>query len=173
MSCIYTVWTDSSPFSPFCNKHSCTSTSLSQQTSKYSDVHEQSIGFEFLRALKWRGTRAFVTMIWERFWFLFSRNPTFWCCDSEGCIFIVREIGYCLSTIVFSCVYCSVFCIGRLHDGVILLLLPESFSFFLSYLNFVIPVRFESPNEHKKAKPWRILVVGVKWCHRANGLLRH
>ena len=31
--------------------------------------------------------------------------------------------------------------IGHLHDGVILLLLPESFSFFLSYLNLVIPVR--------------------------------
>ena len=28
--------------------------------------------------------------------------------------------------------------IGHLHDGVILLLRPESFSFFLSYLNFVI-----------------------------------
>ena len=33
--------------------------------------------------------------------------------------------------------------IGRLHDGVILLLRPESFSFFLSYFNLVIPVRFE------------------------------
>ena len=33
--------------------------------------------------------------------------------------------------------------IGHLHDGVILLLRPESFSFFLSSLNFVIPVRFE------------------------------
>ena len=34
--------------------------------------------------------------------------------------------------------------IGHLHDVVILLLLrPESFSFFLSYLNFVILVRFE------------------------------
>ena len=33
--------------------------------------------------------------------------------------------------------------IGHLHDGVILLLRPESFSFFLSYLNSVIPVRFK------------------------------
>ena len=33
--------------------------------------------------------------------------------------------------------------IGHLHDGVILLLRPESFSFFLSYLNLVIPVRFK------------------------------
>ena len=32
---------------------------------------------------------------------------------------------------------------GHLHDGVILLLRPESFSFFLSYLNSVIPVRFK------------------------------
>ena len=33
--------------------------------------------------------------------------------------------------------------IVHLHDGVILLLRPESFLFFLSYLNFVIPVRFK------------------------------
>ena len=33
--------------------------------------------------------------------------------------------------------------LGHLHDGVILLQRPESFSFFLSYLNFVIPVRFK------------------------------
>ena len=32
--------------------------------------------------------------------------------------------------------------IGHLHDGVILLLRPESFSFFFSYLNLVIPARF-------------------------------
>ena len=36
--------------------------------------------------------------------------------------------------------------IGHLHDGVILLLRPESFSFFLSYSNLV-PVRF------RKQKP--------------------
>ena len=33
--------------------------------------------------------------------------------------------------------------LGHMHDDVILLLRPESFSFFLSYLNFVIPVRFK------------------------------
>ena len=33
--------------------------------------------------------------------------------------------------------------IGHLHDGVILLLRPEFFSFFFSYLNLVIPVRFK------------------------------
>ena len=32
--------------------------------------------------------------------------------------------------------------IGHLHDDVILLLRPESFSFFLSYFNLVIPARF-------------------------------
>ena len=37
----------------------------------------------------------------------------------------------------------GVITIGHVHDGVILLLRPESFSFFLSYLYFVIPVRFE------------------------------
>ena len=30
----------------------------------------------------------------------------------------------------------------HLHDGVILLLRPESFTFFLSYLNLVIPAGF-------------------------------
>ena len=33
--------------------------------------------------------------------------------------------------------------IGRLHDGVILLLRPEYFSFFLSYLNLEIPARLK------------------------------
>ena len=33
--------------------------------------------------------------------------------------------------------------IGHLHDGVILLLRPESFSFFYTCLNLVIPARFK------------------------------
>ena len=33
--------------------------------------------------------------------------------------------------------------IGHLQDGVILLLRPESFSFFFLYLNLVIPARFK------------------------------
>ena len=33
--------------------------------------------------------------------------------------------------------------LGHLHDGVILLLWPESLSFFLLYLNLVIPARFK------------------------------
>ena len=46
--------------------------------------------------------------------------------------------------------------IGHVHVGVVLLLRPQSFSFFLSYLNFVIPARFtynKRRNLHKKAKP--------------------
>ena len=35
------------------------------------------------------------------------------------------------------------FQLGHLHDGVILLLRPESLSFFLLYLNLVIPARFK------------------------------
>ena len=46
--------------------------------------------------------------------------------------------------------------IGHLHDGVILLLRPESFSFFLSYSNLVtIPVRFQwqKPKFAQESKP--------------------
>ena len=35
------------------------------------------------------------------------------------------------------------FQLGHLHDGVILLLRPESLSFFLLYLNLVILARFK------------------------------
>ena len=42
--------------------------------------------------------------------------------------------------------------------------LLKSISFFHSYLSLIIPARFkkESPNFHKKAKPWRILAAVVK-----------
>ena len=40
--------------------------------------------------------------------------------------------------------------VGHLHDGVILLLRPESFSFSLSYLNLVMTLRFTV----KLRKPW-------------------
>ena len=45
--------------------------------------------------------------------------------------------------------------IGHLHDGVILLLRPESFSFFLSYSNLVIPARFQwrKPKFAQESKP--------------------
>ena len=36
--------------------------------------------------------------------------------------------------------------IGHLHDGVILLLRPESFTFFLSYLNLEFPARIKWQN---------------------------
>ena len=36
---------------------------------------------------------------------------------------------------------------------------------------FICELDHKSPNLHKKGKPWRILVVVVKWRHRANGLL--
>ena len=39
-----------------------------------------------------------------------------------------------------------------LHDGVILLLRPESCSFFLSHLNLAIPVRFKFAQESKTLK---------------------
>ena len=47
-------------------------------------------------------------------------------------------------------------------SGVLTLL--KSISFFHSYLSLIIPARFkkESPNFHKKAKPWRILAAVVK-----------
>ena len=54
--------------------------------------------------------------------------------------------------------------IGHLHNDVILLLRPESFSYFLSYLHLVIPwgSNHKSPKSHKKAKPWRMLIVVAK-----------
>ena len=44
----------------------------------------------------------------------------------------------------------------HLHDGVILLLRPESFMFFLSYLNLVIPARF-TKQEHLFAQESKTL----------------
>ena len=42
--------------------------------------------------------------------------------------------------------------IGYLHVGVILLLRPESFSSFFSYLDLTLPLNNKSPHLHKKAK---------------------
>ena len=50
--------------------------------------------------------------------------------------------------------------IGHLHDGVILLLRPESFSFFLSYPSEVWITK--ALISTRKQNPWRILVVDVK-----------
>ena len=37
--------------------------------------------------------------------------------------------------------------------------------------SFHIQTNNKSPNLHKKAKPWKILIVVVKWRHHANGVL--
>ena len=49
---------------------------------------------------------------------------------------------------------------GHLQVDIILPLQPESFGFFVSYSNLQIPARLnnKSPDLHKKAKPWKILV---------------
>ena len=65
---------------------------------------------------------------------------------------------------------------GHLHDGVILLLRPESFSLFLSYLNFGNPgevwiTKALICTRKQNPEGFCNLVILVKWCHRANGLL--
>ena len=64
--------------------------------------------------------------------------------------------------------------IGHLHVGVISLLRPQSFSFFLSYLNWESQraLNHKSPNLNKKANPSRFchLLIVVKWHYRSNGL---
>ena len=64
--------------------------------------------------------------------------------------------------------------IGHLHDAVISLL-PESLSFFPSYLNLEIPARFKTTKALicTRKQDWRILVSVAKWHYRANGLLRN
>ena len=63
--------------------------------------------------------------------------------------------------------------IGHLHDGDILLLRPEPFRFFFHVQIWYSQrgLNNKSLNLHKKANPWRIPVVVVKWRHHANGLL--
>ena len=63
--------------------------------------------------------------------------------------------------------------IGYLHDTVTLLLRPESFSLFFHIKIWLSKrgLNNKSLNLHKREKPWRILVVVVKWRHRANNLL--
>ena len=48
-------------------------------------------------------------------------------------------------TLVWKVIKDVLYAVGHWNDGLILLLRPESFSFsfFLSYLNFVIPAKFE------------------------------
>ena len=63
--------------------------------------------------------------------------------------------------------------IGHFHGDDVWLQLPEFILSLLSYLNLSIPLRFidNSLNLHKKTANWRILVVVVKWRHRAIVLL--
>ena len=63
--------------------------------------------------------------------------------------------------------------IGHLHYDIILLLRPESFRVLLSVQvrAFVIETSLGLQNLNMKGKMKRILVVVVKWRHRANGLL--
>ena len=64
----------------------------------------------------------------------------------------------------------SVDTIGQLHDDDIWLQLPEFISVLLCYLNLSIPLRIKehySSNLCKKTTNSRILVVVVKWRHRA------
>ena len=58
---------------------------------------------------------------------------------------------------------------GHFHDDDVWLQLPEFISSLFSYLNLSIPLRFidNRLNLHKKIANWRILVVVVKWRHRA------
>ena len=58
---------------------------------------------------------------------------------------------------------------GQLHNDDILLQLPEFISVLLCYLNLSIPMRLKknSLNLYKKTTKSRILVVVVKWRHRA------
>ena len=65
---------------------------------------------------------------------------------------------------------------GHLHDGVILLVRPECFSFFLSYLNFGNPgevwiTKALICTRKQNPEGFCNLVILVKWCHRANSLL--
>ena len=60
----------------------------------------------------------------------------------------------------------------HLHDGITLLLRPKSFSYFLFMYFFLI---YLSQKDQKscfvqESETMRILVVAVKWCHRANSL---
>ena len=67
------------------------------------------------------------------------------------------------------CLIFNLRAIGNFHDDDVWLQLPEFISSLLSYLNLSIPLRFidNSLNLHKKTANWRILVVVVKWRHRA------
>ena len=71
-------------------------------------------------------------------------NPSFWVrtevlLENRNRCFILEDTS---QTFMEQYVL-SILARGHLHDGVILLLRPESFSFFLSNLNLVIPARLK------------------------------
>ena len=73
-------------------------------------------------------------------------NPSFWVCtevllENRNRCFILDDTSQKVDNTYRAICSLHILAIGNLHDGVILLLRPESFSFFLSYLNLVIPVR--------------------------------
>ena len=47
---------------------------------------------------------------------------------------------------------------------------PFRFPFMFKFDKSKRGLKNKNPNLHKKAKPWRLLVVVVKWRHRANDL---
>ena len=61
--------------------------------------------------------------------------------ENRNRCFILDDTSQKVDNIYRAIFSLRILAIGHLHDGVILLLRPESFSFFLSYLNLVIPVR--------------------------------
>ena len=63
---------------------------------------------------------------------------------------------------------------GHLHDDIINYYdqNPSGFSFLVQITAFIVKISLALPNLNMKRKTKRILVVVVKWRHRANGLLQ-
>ena len=63
---------------------------------------------------------------------------------------------------------------SHLHHGIVSLLWPKSFSFFLSYFNLVLPVSYKIISKalvYTRKQNSKILVIVVKWLHHANKIL--
>ena len=80
---------------------------------------------------------------------LFLRSEIVVLLEGSCCLLITRisrnELAYYheFCTLIGQRTPHPILSIGHLHDGVILLLRPESFSFFYTCLNLVIPARFK------------------------------
>ena len=61
-----------------------------------------------------------------------------------------------------------------MHDGIIYYYdqNPSGFSFLVQITAFVIKISLGLPNLNMKRKTKKILVIVIKWCHHANGLLK-